>query len=82
MYKVTSVQPLVGYKLKLEFNNTNQKIFDMRPYLTVGKYAELRDEKIFSSVDLVFDSVQWSNKLDIDPEFLYKNSISEDLPNS
>lgn len=72
---VTSVKPLEGYKLLLEFGNIEKRIFDVSPYLTIGKFAELRDLSLFNSVTIKFDSIEWANHLDMDPEFLYEKSI-------
>jgi len=72
---VTSVKPLDDYKLLLEFGNIEERIFDVSPYLNTGKFAELRDLSLFKSVTIKFDSIEWANHLDIDPEFLYEKSI-------
>lgn len=72
---VKSVKPLDGYRLLLQFGNGEEKIFDVSPYLAVGKFADLRNPSIFSSVAVKFDSIEWANHLDIDPEFLYAKSI-------
>ena len=73
---VTSVKPLDDYKLLLEFENSEKRIFDMTPYLTTGKFTELRDLTLFNSVTIKFDSIEWANHLDIDPEFLYEKSVN------
>ena len=72
---VKSVKPLEGFKLLLGFANGEQKVFDVSPYLGVGKFAELRDPSLFSSVAVKFDSIEWANHLDVDPEFLYEKSV-------
>ena len=72
---VTKVKPLDGYRLLLKFKNGEEKIFDLSPWLNVGKFAELRDVNLFNSVTIKFDSIEWANHLDLDPEFLYKNSV-------
>jgi len=73
MYQqVKDVKPLDGYKLYLEFGNGEKKIFDLSPYLQVGKFSELKDASLFKSVAVHFDSIEWANHLDIDPEFLYE----------
>lgn len=48
----------------------------MKPYLDKGLFKDLKDEKIFKSVRVSFDTIEWINGLDIDPEFLYKNSTN------
>lgn len=72
---VESVEPLDGYKLRIKFKNGEEGIFDLSPYLNIGKFAELKDVSLFNSVTVKFDSIEWANQLDIDPEFLYEKSI-------
>lgn len=73
---VKSVTPLEDYRLLLQFGNGEEKIFDVGPYLNIGKFSDLRDPSMFSSVVVKFDSIEWANHLDIDPEFLYEKSIA------
>ncbi len=49
----------------------------MSVYLEIGKFKELKNKAIFDSVRVAFDSIEWSNKLDLDPELLYEKSIPE-----
>ena len=72
---VKSVKPLEDYRLLIRFANGEEKIFDVSPYLSIGKFAELRELSLFHSVVVKFDSIEWSNQLDIDPEILYDKSI-------
>ena len=46
----------------------------MKPYLDKGIYKELKDENKFKTVRISFDSIEWCNNADIDPEFLYEKS--------
>jgi hypothetical protein len=71
---VTDVKPLEDYKLLLTFENDEQKVFDVTPYLEVGKFSELKDDDLFKSVYISFDSIAWKNQLDLDPELLYSKS--------
>ena len=71
---VKSVRPLSEYQLLLTFENGEKKIFDMKPYLDKGIYKELKDENKFKTVRISFDRIEWCNKADIDPEFLYEKS--------
>ena len=71
---VTDVKALDGYQLLLKFENGEEKIFDVSPYLEIGKFQELKDEKLFKTVRVSFDSVEWNNGLDLDPELLYQKS--------
>jgi hypothetical protein len=72
---VIEVEPLSNYQLLLTFENGEKRIFDMKPYLDKGIFKELKDERIFKSVRISFDSIEWCNKADIDPEILYEKSL-------
>ena len=71
---VTEVQATDDYRLILTFDNGERRLFDLRPYLSIGRFAELRDIDVFKQISVSFDTVEWTTGLDIDPEFLYANS--------
>jgi len=73
---IVNVKPLESYQLLLKFENDEQRIFDVTPFLEQGKYVELKKVELFNSVRICFDSIQWANELDFDPEFLYQKSKS------
>jgi hypothetical protein len=72
---VISVNPLENYQLRLTFSTHEEKIFDLSPYLSVGRFKELTDINQFKRVSVKFDSIEWENGLDLDPEFLYNLSV-------
>ncbi len=72
---VISAKALDDYKLLIGFENNEQKIFDVKPYLEIGKFKELKDEKLFRTVKVKFDSIEWDNMLDLDPELLYEKGL-------
>jgi hypothetical protein len=47
----------------------------MTPYLDKGIFAELKDSTLFNTVKVNFDTVEWANEADLDPEFLYEESV-------
>jgi hypothetical protein len=71
---VKDVKPLENYYLLLKFENDEEKIFDVKPYFEIGKFQELKDENLFKTVKVCFDSIEWANQLDLDPELLYEKS--------
>jgi hypothetical protein len=73
---VIGVTPLTDHTLMLEFENWEKRVFDITPYLNTGKFSELRDPLLFRSVAVKFDSIEWPNRLDLDPEFLYEKSVA------
>ena len=75
-FAVTNVTPLNDYLLRLKFKNGEEKVFDMKPYLETGVFKELKDEAIFKTAKINFDTVEWANEADIDPETLYHESVA------
>jgi Protein of unknown function (DUF2442). len=72
---VKDVVPQDDYQLLLTFENDEQRIFDMKPFLKVGPvFRALKDPDIFKTVRVCFKTVAWANNADIDPEVLYPNS--------
>ena len=72
---VTDVRAIENYKIILVFEDKSIKLFDMNPYLEKGIFKELKDENLFKSVVVSFDSIKWLNGVDINPETLYEDSI-------
>ncbi|MBK5245096.1 MAG: DUF2442 domain-containing protein [Eubacteriaceae bacterium] len=71
---VIDVEPLNDYKLLLTFENGKKRIFDVSPYLDKGIFQELKNEEKFKTVRVSFDSIEWCNQADFDPEFLFDKS--------
>jgi len=71
---VKKVKPLNDYKLELTFENNETKIFDVKPYLDTGLFKTLKDEHIFKMVKVSYDTIEWPNGIDLDPEVLYEKS--------
>lgn len=74
---VIEVEPLEDYQLLLTFENGEKRIFDMKPYLDKGNFQELKDKNKFKTVRVSFDSIEWANQADIDPEILYEKSAQD-----
>ena len=71
---IKDVKPQDNYLLLLTFENGEQRQFDMKPYLDFGIFQELKDLRIFKTVKTSFDSIEWDNEADFDPEILYQKS--------
>ena len=56
----------------LTFSNGEKRQFDMNPYLDKGIFQEL---SIFNTVRVGFDTIEWENEADLNPEVLYKVSV-------
>lgn len=75
-FSATKVTPLDNYVLRLTFKNGEEMIFDMKPYLHTGVFKSLKNETIFKSAKVSFDTVAWNNEADIDPETWYHEGVS------
>jgi hypothetical protein len=71
---VKDVKPSKDYQLILTFENGEKRKFDMKPYLDIGIFRELKDKAQFDTVHLNFDTIEWNNEADLDPQDLYKYS--------
>ena len=72
---VKDVQPQDDFCLLLTFGNGEKRLFDMKPYLDFGIFKELKDIRLFNTVKPSFDTIEWENEADFDPEILYQKSI-------
>jgi len=72
--RVKNVRPNEDYTLSLIFENDEEKIFDVKPYLDRGIFVQLKDRRIFNSVKPFLGSIQWMNGLDFCPDTLYLES--------
>jgi len=72
--RVINVKPEKNYTLLITFSNGEQKSFDVKPYLTIGMFKELKNESMFNSVKPFLGSIQWANGLDLCPDTLYFES--------
>ena len=71
---VKKVKPLNDYKLELTFENNEIRIFDVKPYLDTGLFRTLKDRHFFKMVKISYDTIEWPNGVDLDPEVLYEKS--------
>ncbi len=59
MRKIVSVKALPAFEPELQFDTGEVKVFDARPYLEKGVFAELKDPAYFRRVAVFLDSVAW-----------------------
>ncbi len=70
MNKLIKVTPNDDYTLELTMSDLSKKIFNVKPYLDLGRFQELKDIKLFRQVRISFDAIEWPNGVDIDPDLL------------
>ena len=73
--KLISVTPLEDYKLLIEYDNAEKRIFDVKPYITGSWYGMLSDYSFFNTVRICGKTVEWADGQDIAPHELYELSV-------
>lgn len=75
--KILNVEPMSEYRLKLCYETGEEKIFDVKPYISGDWYGMLKDKDYFKNVKVVAggNGIEWSEGQDIAPHELYENSI-------
>ena len=72
--RVINVEPLPDYKLRLMFEGNITRIFDVRPYLEIGVFKQLKSESLFNAARANLGNVQWNDEIDFCPDTLFLDS--------
>jgi hypothetical protein len=72
--ELKEVKPSTEYTLLLVFSIGERRKLDMKPYLNLEIFKESKDVRLFNSVKKSFDTIQWDNEADFDPDILYEKS--------
>ena len=75
--RVKSVKPNPDHTITLVFANGEVKRFDVKPYLNIGIFRELKSMSVFNSVKPFLGSVQWEHGQDLCPDTLYMDGVTE-----
>ena len=78
--RVIAVTANDNYTLALRFTNGETGVYDCKPILDFGVFAELNDLAYFKRVKAFNGAVAWPNEQDIDPDTLYLDSVKETSP--
>lgn len=77
---VVKVEAKPGYKLLLEFENAERRVFDMSQYLDKKPFSQLKDSPVFYQASVQYGTVVWPGNIDLAPETLYDRSYPEAQP--
>ncbi len=72
--RVKSVKPNDDYTVVIKFQNGKKKMFDLKPYLGLGVFQELKNLQYFKKVKPFMGTIIWPNGQDICPDTLYLES--------
>ena len=70
---ITSVEDKGDYILSVFFDNGENGLLDMKPYLNFGVFKKIQDPGIFKSVHVKFDTIAWETGADLALEFVHKH---------
>jgi hypothetical protein len=68
---VIDVKANTDMTLLLTFENNDNRIFDMKPYLEEKPFNKLKDTSLFLKAKAAYGTVVWPGNIDIAPETLW-----------
>lgn len=73
IHRITSVEALGGYRLRIGFDDGSSREIDFEPMLEGELYGPLRDVELFAKVDVDPEvrTLVWPNGADFDPAILH-----------
>ena len=75
MYRaISEVTANRDFSLKIVLDNGEKRILDMKPYLDFGVFKKISDFERFKRARVSFDTIEWDDGVDLDPEFIYDKS--------
>lgn len=72
--RILNINILDNYQIEITYQNGEIKIFDFTKYINYSKLTELKDKNIFKEAKVSYDTIEWPNGIDIDPDTLYFES--------
>lgn len=74
--RILSVEAVEPYKIVLEYDGGEKRLFDVGPYISGQWFGLLADKSYFNSVHLLPDGfgIEWRGGRDIAPHELYELS--------
>ena len=72
--RVKNVHPSFNHTLIITFDNDEERLFDVKPYLDKGIFQELKDQSFFNAFRPFLGSIEWPNGQDFCPDTLYLDS--------
>lgn len=73
--RVKEVAATEDYTLEILFDNGEERIFDVTPFLGKGIFKQLEDKSVFQTAKVSMGTVCWDGGQDFCPDTLYLDSI-------
>jgi hypothetical protein len=76
--KIISVEAIKDYKIKLNYETGEIKLFNVLPYISGTWYRELNNYNYFKTVHIISNGkgIEWEHGQDIAPHELYDMGVS------
>ena len=71
MLKISKIEPMAKYNLKVTFENGEVKACNIIQFMEKGAFKELYDESLFKGMKNTGFSVEWPNEIDLSSDTLY-----------
>ena len=68
---VVQVTTYEDFTLAVTFDNGEEGILDLKPYLGFGVFQKISNMEQFKTVHVAFDTIEMDQGVDLDPEFVY-----------
>jgi Protein of unknown function (DUF2442) len=83
MIRVTEVEPLGGFVLRVRFNDGSERVIDFEDELYGPVFEPLKaDPELFRAVRIEGPTIAWPNGADIDPDVLHGSEAAAGRPSS
>lgn len=69
-----NVKPLDDYELLVTFQNGEQKVFDVKPILSLPLYQPLKNKGFFTLAKADGMCIFWNEDIDLCPDMVYTDS--------
>ena len=75
--KILDIETVERYKIRLNYETGEVKLFDVLPYISGAWYTELENEKYFNTIHVISNGkgIEWEHGQDIAPHELYEMSV-------
>lgn len=71
---IRSARILDAYRILIHFENDEQRLFDVHPYLRYPVFEALKDLDEFSRFTIVDGTIEWACGADLSPDTFYMES--------
>lgn len=76
MIRVTEVEPLGGFVLRLRFNDESERVLDLEDELWGPVFEPLKaNPDLFRAVKIEGPTIAWPNGADFDPDVLHGSEV-------